>query len=106
MAMTVCGECAREGSDKAAACPHCGAKKPKAKTWLYLLLGVPAVLIAFVSVVGSKPEVQARSQDQRAIDMCWEDQGKKSHDPGTARFIAGACEKMEENYTAKHGRRP
>lgn len=106
MAMIVCGECAKEISGKAPACPHCGARKAKSKTWLYVILGLPVAFLAFGAVVGSRPDVKARSSEQRAIDLCWEDQKRKSHDPDTARFIAGACEGMEQKYAAKHGRQP
>lgn len=106
MAMTACAECTKEISDKASACPHCGAKKKTSKTWLYVLLGVPVAFLGFGAVVGNSPEGKVRSGEQGAIEQCWSEQRKTSNDPATARFIAGACEKMEQDYTSKHGRKP
>lgn len=106
MVMTVCGECSKEISTKAAACPNCGAKKPKSYVWLYVVLGLVAAFFVLGAVQGSKPEVQERRQEERAIAECWSSQEAKSHSPSAARFIAGACEKMEGDYVQKHGRRP
>lgn len=44
MALIKCGECGKEVSTSAVACPHCGAKKPKTSIWPRLLLGI---LVAF-----------------------------------------------------------
>lgn len=49
---------------------------------------------------------QPKEQDRRAIDLCWEEQKRKSLDPQQQRFIAGACELMERNFTQKYGQRP
>jgi hypothetical protein len=45
-------------------------------------------------------------KDQRAIELCWNEQKRPSLEPGEARFVAAACEKMEADYRAKHGRNP
>lgn len=44
------------------------------------------------------PEAQAKADARGAIKLCWEEQGKKSLDPATARFAAGACEMMEARF--------
>lgn len=63
------------------------------------LLGVPVGAIALLMVIGScagsTPEGRDRSNKRAAIDLCWQEQSKKSNDPATAQFIAGTCEKME-----------
>ena len=48
MAMIACSECGTEISDKAKACPKCGARVPHTKWWLWVPLG----LIVFVFVIG------------------------------------------------------
>lgn len=75
------------------------------KVLLWLGGGVVAFLI-FGASVGNSPQAQARLASKDAISMCWEEQGRKSLTPGTQRFIAGACEKMEADYRAQYGRNP
>jgi len=52
------------------------------------------------------PEQHEKSVARLAIENCHEDQQKKSLEPGEARFIARACEKMEDEFTAKYGVKP
>ncbi len=69
------------------------------------VIGVPVGLFALFLVVGrtsNDPKTQAR----RTIETCWDDQGKKSLDPATARFVAGTCERLEADFMAKYGVRP
>ena len=74
------------------------------------ILGVPAGLFAIVMVFGTavnnSPEGQARSRDRQAIALCWQEQGRKSIEPGVARFVAGACERMESDFSSKWGVKP
>lgn len=107
MSLIQCPECGKEKSEQAKACPHCGASKPKSRLWLKLLIGVPTALFLLMMVIGSNaPNADAKSADRRAIDMCWKDQSKKSLDPGAARFVAGACEKMEADFRQRFGVSP
>ena len=68
------------------------------------------ILMAFIvrGLAGCdlSPEDQARQRSQVAIGLCWAEQAKKSLDPATARFVAGACEKMESDYRSKYNRNP
>lgn len=41
--------------------------------------------------------------DGKAIDLCWEEYERKSLTPDQKRFIAGACEMMEDEFRNKHG---
>lgn len=75
------------------------------KVLLWLGGGVVAFLI-FGAAVGNSPEAKARMAAQDAISLCWKEQERKSLTPGTQRFIAGACEKMEADYRVKYGRNP
>lgn len=47
-----------------------------------------------------------RRSDKDAIEYCWEEQKRKSLDPGSARFVASTCEFMELQYKQKYGRAP
>jgi hypothetical protein len=38
--------------------------------------------------------------------LCWQEQKRKSLSPDLGRFVAGACEKMEADFRAKHHREP
>jgi hypothetical protein len=63
-----------------------------------------AALIAAMTY-GCGPD-DGRGVERRAIKLCWEDQAKKSNSPEAARFIAGACEKMERDFRAKYNASP
>jgi hypothetical protein len=125
MALTRCSECSREISDKAAACPGCGAPVTKAaptppppKSIGQKNVGCGTVVIVFVvlgviflAILGKiNPEDPAvREERQRAalaIEICWKDYEKKSLDPGTKRFVASVCEKMEGDFRKKYRRDP
>lgn len=43
---------------------------------------------------------------RRVIEVCWEDQKRKSLDPATQRFVASVCEGMEAKFVSKFGRKP
>ena len=71
------------------------------------ILGVPAGLFVLLMIVGSFSSGGGESGSaRRAIDHCWSEQSRKSLAPSEARFIAGACEKMERDYKDKYGRAP
>lgn len=66
MALMKCGECGKEMSDTATACPACGWKRPRFKWWLWLPLGAGA---AFLAYGFSIPEYKARAMQER--DLCY-----------------------------------
>jgi len=117
MALIKCGECGRDVSDKAAACPHCGAptvamaaaiKDPRKEVsnW-WLIVVIPIGLFALLMIIGSlSGPPDEKSSKRRAISLCWDDQKRKSLSPGTQQFIAGACEKMESDFRQKYGVNP
>lgn len=109
MALIACAECGKEISDKAAACPHCGAPVVGAapvmtvttqqpSSWWKWLIVVPVGGFLLLMLIGScsgTPESRAaKSRQSSAIALCWQEQAKKSNDPATARLIAETCEKM------------
>ena len=121
MALIACGECGKQISDKAVTCPHCGAPvaikteplplqdqptPSKPKLWLWIPLGLVAVFLGFGFVVGNTPEGKERARQREAINLCWGEQGRKSNNAGQSQFIAGACERMEADYTRRWGTRP
>lgn len=104
--MTNCRECGHQISTSARACPKCGARVPRTKWWLWIPL---AGVVAFFAVgfsISSSPDGQARSEQRAAIAACWEGQSKKSLDPAGGRFIAGACEAMEQRFRERWGVSP
>lgn len=124
MALIACPECGRQVSTQATACPGCGAPvagapplaKPSAspparsaRIWLWIV-GVPVGLFVLTMIAGSiranSPEGRQRSMERRAIELCWDEQKRKSLEPGTQRFVAGACERMEEEFRRQHGTSP
>ena len=109
MALVPCTECGARISNMATSCPQCGIQpeKPKKANWWLrvplILLGLFVAFIAFGMVVGSTPEAQERSKNRYAIEYCWSEQKKPSVEPEAARFMAGACEKMEAEFRQKYG---
>lgn len=47
-------------------------------------------------------DASEKGDARRAIELCWKEQSRKSFDPATARFVAGACEMMEKEFKAKY----
>ncbi|MBL0390569.1 hypothetical protein JJ685_05375 [Ramlibacter monticola] len=68
------------------------------------------MLSALIYFGGSVPNLSSTDGgsevDRRAIQLCWQDQARKSLEPSAARFVAATCEKLETEYMQKHGRRP
>lgn len=75
-----------------------------------LLLGAVALIAVLLMFgkdgSGSGGGSSEKATARRAIDLCWEDQRRKSLPPDQARFIAGACEKMESNFRQRFGHSP
>jgi len=59
MAMTSCKECGKDMSDTAKACPHCGARISKTKWWLWIPLGLVALVVLIPQIVSSPAERKA-----------------------------------------------
>lgn len=119
MSMMVCWECQAAVSDAASACPKCGAPIGGAMTLekpvregatglgLKIAVGVAVGVGALILIGGmTDPQSEERARARDAISLCWEEQSRKSLDPASARFVAGACELLEERYAAKYRRKP
>lgn len=77
--------------------------------WGKVLLGAGGLfllVILFGANERSKPANAEKYAAKDAIDLCWENQSKKSLSADSQQFIAGACEKMESDFTLKFGYRP
>jgi hypothetical protein len=100
MALIRCGECGREISSKANACPGCGARKPKGNRWL---LGIALFVVAFVST-GILVDGAAKRSERRAIEKCWADamaSVKTAWMPSKEK-----CLLMQDEFAARHGHQP
>lgn len=64
MALVKCKECGAEISDKAAACPQCGAKFKRFKWWLW---GPLAIFLAFLAFGASIPQYKADAMAARKV---------------------------------------
>ena len=110
MALAPCRECGAEISTTAKACPKCGAKPKRRRLWPWLLstpflaLGALFLLGSIMDAVDYKPS--EKSQARRAIELCWDNQGRKSNSAGSAQFIAGACEQMERDFRSRFNASP
>lgn len=107
MALIACAECGKEISDKAAACPHCGApvaaqknaqltpeavasqkKPPTAPVWLQVIIGLLlAYIIVSCATGGDKGAASTNSPSfgwNDALTMCQFALKKASRDPENA----------------------
>jgi len=105
MALAPCTDCGRSISNKAAACPQCGARPPRKKWWLWILL-LCITALAVLIAIGSSPQARARIQDEQVIEMCWDDYRREAADPNTGEFVASTCRMLESKYEQKYGRKP
>lgn len=105
MALTTCSECNKEMSTTAKVCPNCGATQNTSSGAWRWWVGIPLVLFIVMIVAGQGGDKQ-KAQSRAAIDLCWNEQERKSLDPSGARFIAGACERMESEFIQKYGHKP
>lgn len=76
----------------------------KVALWIVVFVVGAFFAIGFAGL--NTPEGQERAKYRYAIELCWSDYEKKSLDPATKRFVAGACESMERKYEAQFGRKP
>lgn len=134
MALVQCHECSRSVSTEAAACPGCGApmkagrwvqpdppspafsrpntpppEPPRESRWPLvgvLVVGAFVCFLLFGLVRGETPEELAQHQERKAIELCWQDQQKKSLAPDSARLIASMCEGLETTFRQKYNRNP
>lgn len=65
--------------------------------WPWVVGGVIALLV-FVVAAGNTPEAKAKADARAAIEFCWKEQQRKSLDPSSQRFVASACESLEQKF--------
>lgn len=75
-------------------------------TVLKVVGGLVAAFVMWALLRTPSPGQNEKARKRDAIALCWDDQRKKSNTPEVARFIAGACEKMEADFLAKYGVKP
>lgn len=74
MAIIDCDECGNEVSDKAATCPHCGAKVKKkmrpVEKFLAVTLSVLVFLVFFAAGSDEEPTTQVDNEPEEKIEEC------------------------------------
>lgn len=101
MALIACAECGKEISDKAAACPHCGAPVTKAAANKYgppgtksktspwpaaISIAILAVIAVSCSQLGGEKAPKERDYEFDAKMACKEEIKKRLNDPVSAEF--------------------
>jgi hypothetical protein len=105
MAMLRCKECGKQFGDRARRCPDCAAPVPQSKRWLWVSAMLLTMLAVIILVEAQSPASTAMAQAQAAIDSCWQAQQRKSLGPEEQRYVAKACETMEERFFERFGSR-
>ena len=123
--MVKCVDCGTEISDRAVACIKCGAPvvapsvapsferntpPPEPErggiSWWWLPVAGVAVFFGCGALLSNTPTATAKDQDRKVIEVCHRDQERKSLEPSTARFVAGVCERLEDEFRQKYGVSP
>lgn len=73
--------------------------------WRWLLLAAGTLAIGVVAL-GYFDTDSPKAKGRRAISYCWEQYERKSLDLAEKRFIAGACEQLENDFRQKFGVKP
>lgn len=76
------------------------------KTLLWVVGGAVGLFLLWAFARTESPEERAMWAAKDTIGLCWKEQGRKSLPPDQARFIAGACERMEADFRTKYRRDP
>ena len=69
-----------------------------------VVVSFPVILFLIGLLTPETPGSAERQQLRHAIEYCWKDYERKSHDASTKLFIAGACEKLEDDLRKLGGR--
>jgi hypothetical protein len=69
-----------------------------------VVVSFPVILFLIGLLIPETPGSAERQQLRHAIEYCWKDYERKSHDASTKLFIAGACEKLEDDLRKLGGR--
>lgn len=81
-------------------------ERKKINWWLWVPLGSVGLFL-FWAMVRTPTIEETEMQGQRAaIEYCWKEQARKSLDPSSQRFIAGACELMEDRFRKRFNSNP
>jgi hypothetical protein len=70
------------------------------------VVAVFGAFLLFGGISGRDPATAERWRAADAIDLCWEEQKRKSLSPNSQQFVAGTCEMMENDFRQKYGRNP
>lgn len=74
--------------------------------WWWIVGAALVLLVGWAISAGNTPEAKEKQRLRDAIDLCWQEQGRKSMTPGQGRFVAGACELLEREFVEKYRHRP
>ncbi|MBD9583585.1 zinc ribbon domain-containing protein [Delftia sp. DLF01] len=123
MALIACEECGKMVSDKAAACPQCGApiagapssapvappSEQKGSIWKWIIglpVGLFVILFLVGSCIGNTPEGKEKRRQRDVIELCRKEQARQSLEPDAARLAASTCEQLERDFRARFGSSP
>lgn len=111
MSLILCRECGKDVSTTAVTCPHCGAgvkvdSGPGVFGGLMWFFGGLVVVAMLWALLRDDPDREEKSRRRSAIELCWDQQKRKSATAGEARFIASACETMEAEFRGRFGVNP
>lgn len=83
-----------------------GKSKSKMKGCLAWVAVLVALVVGGLLVYGSSPDVKERSQARQVIELCWEDYKTSKLRLDARVLLAAACEKLEDDFQSKYGRKP
>ena len=74
--------------------------------WVTSIVVALVLVFSLIMYLGNTPQAEEKGIKRMAIEQCWKDYERKSLDPGTKRFVASVCEKLERDFKQQYGVEP
>lgn len=81
-------------------------ERKKINWWIWAPLGSVGLFLFWAMVRTPSPQENEMQRQRASIEYCWKEQARKSLEPSSQRFIAGACERMEDGFRQRFSTNP
>lgn len=76
------------------------------KAYLIIIVMFFMALMIYIAETSDKKKNKEMWNAEKAIEYCWQEQSRKSFTDEQKRGMAMVCEKLEDDYKNKYGRKP
>ncbi|MFJ5445872.1 hypothetical protein ACIKP9_06485 [Methylobacillus methanolivorans] len=74
--------------------------------WLFIFVFVGAVLLYYIFGTPAAPDSLEQRNDRAAIEDCWKRHANSALSPTELKYVAEACEFMENEFVLKYRQNP